>query len=64
MKGSIVFSSKRVADWTTRYFFATQAENASTAFTSHTRNLFVFKFYTKIGTPDEGLEPATLRLKV
>ena len=44
--------------------FATQAENASTAFTFNTRNLLVFKFYTKIGTPDEGLEPATLRLKV
>ena len=44
--------------------FATQAENASTAFTFHTRSLFVFKFYIKIGTPDEGLEPATLRLKV
>lgn len=27
MKGSLVFSSKRVADWTTRYFFATVAEN-------------------------------------
>ena len=44
--------------------FATQAENASTASTFHTRSLFVFNFYSKIGTPDEGLEPATLRLKV
>jgi len=27
MKGSGVFASKRVADWTTRYFFAVQCEN-------------------------------------
>ena len=27
MKGSLVFSAKRVADWSTRYFFAIQAEH-------------------------------------
>jgi len=27
MKGSVVFSAKRVADWTTRYFFATWVED-------------------------------------
>lgn len=27
MKGSIIFSGKRVADWSTRYFFSVMAEN-------------------------------------
>ena len=43
---------------------ATEAEKTSSIYIPYHFNLFVFNLYSKIGTPDEGLEPATLRLKV
>lgn len=43
MKGSGVFSLKRVGDWVTRYYFATEIENFMFRRGDHKRRVILFR---------------------